>query len=768
MQFTETQVRTYFSTRFNHNLAQPSPTGEVSTICPLHADRNPSFSINLSDEKCGVWYCHTCGIGGNLYMLEMALTDGEFREAAKEIHRLLGIEDKLHDKTNLPLEAEYRYRETDGSVLYTIQRFSAGQHKTFRVYFMNAYGTRIYAQPDHLVLYHLDEVVKCDTVYICEGEKKADHLRTVLRRTGNDDIAVTCSAFGAATSGLKADRWKKQYSQWLKGKTVYVFPDRDENGEKHVQTIIEACREAKSVRRINLPVAQGEDVDDFINGLLGRFLDSRDFKTAPLTPAEIRTAYEAVAAAIKQLVTDAAQRPVPTSTQTERLTDMSAADLFVQHYKDFVRYDHQKQSWLRWAGHWWTEDTKDETVYLAMELLRGHRQNESRSKVANTLTLAESCPEIAIHAELDGWNQNHWLMGTQNGVVDLRTGELRAGQQTDRITLHADIPYDPAATCPRWIRFLDEIFGRNEEIIDYVWKALGYTITGSMKEQKMWLCFGHGSNGKNVFLETVARVFGDYAKFAAPGCFEANKGQSIPSDMAMLADRRLIVASEVNKDSRLNEQRIKSFSHGDPQVARFLNKEFFEFQPQGKLWYIANHKPRVHDESDGFWRSLVLIPFTQKFVPRYQWGENGLLQDIALEEDEHYIDDYLARDIEAEHVGILTWLVQGCLKYQKEGLAAPHVLVQATAEYQDEADALAIFLSEYCEVGSGFTVLARELYERYEVYASDYSLSEKEKLTGTKFGREMSARFRKQSGFKGKVYHGIRIRTNGEADGLTS
>ncbi|MCI0778035.1 MAG: hypothetical protein J4N95_07630, partial [Chloroflexi bacterium] len=365
--------------------------------------------------------------------------------------------------------------------------------------------------------------------------------------------------------------------------------------------------------------------------------------------------------------------------------------------------------------------------------------SEQRSRLDATLSLAQAERPIADSGV--GWDADPWLLGVPNGVVDLRTGEVRAGRQQDRISMQTTVAYDPNAQCPRWLQFIDEVFGSDEELKDWIHRALGYSTTGSTKEQVSFFCFGRGDNGKSTMIRTVRGVLGDYGATTPFSTLEAANRQSIPNDLAALAGRRFVTASEMNEGRRLNEARLKMLCGEDIVSARFLHQEFFEFKPLMKLWLGVNHKPRVEDDSRGLWRKIRLIPFLQSFANR---GDKGLEEKLL-----------------SESAGILTWLVQGALAWQERGLEPPKAVTIATEAYRLESDRLAEFIEGCCVTGAEFSVKANAIYKQYRDWADEQGLQKQEILSSTKFGTMMGERYDKRREGRGNVYVGIGLRDSG-------
>jgi len=393
------------------------------------------------------------------------------------------------------------------------------------------------------------------------------------------------------------------------------------------------------------------------------------------------------------------------------LTDAGAAELLAALHGDKLRFDHKRERWLIWRGHWWDIDRDDELIRLAIDVARirhcaAIRIPDERARVA-MVKHARSCETMPIvkrtwetaqalkpFADLgEGWDANPWLLGVRNGVVDLRTGKLRAGSPSDRITRHIEIDFDPDALCPRWIRFLDEVFGGDAALIDFVHRAVGYSLTGTTTEQVLFLCHGQGSNGKSVFLRLMRLILGPYACDTPFSTFELAARATIPNDVAALEGKRLVTAAETNESARFNEARIKALTGGDAVTARFLNHEFFSFEPTFKIWFSVNHKPKVADDSYAFWRRIRLIPFLTQFK----------LASEAVP-GEPVMDKHLYEPLVKEAAGILAWAIRGAVAWLNNGLEPPAVVWNATVAYEAENDPLQTFLDETCVLGPVFQV----------------------------------------------------------------
>jgi len=403
---------------------------------------------------------------------------------------------------------------------------------------------------------------------------------------------------------------------------------------------------------------------------------------------------------------------------TFALTDSGNAEHIAWIFGERLRFNHQRGRWLLWNCERWTEDSDGEVVRMAKAAARSrlknlsvegdddaHRklvawalQSESHGRLKAALELAKSTQPIADSGI--GWDSAPLLLSVPNGVVDLSTGELRPANPEDKLTLHAAVVYDPAAQCPRFLRFLDEVFLQNEETIGFVQKAIGYSLTADVREQCLFLCYGDGANGKSTLLESMRDILGGYAHNLPFSALEKNGRSGIPNDIASLISKRFVTASETTENVILNEGRVKMLTGGDKVTGRYLYKEHFEFDPSAKFWLSFNHRPKVTDDSHGFWRRVRLIPFNAKFE-----GDDD--------------DKTLPAQLKAEASGILTWAVQGCLRWQGEGLKAPTEVQRATSAYREESDPLAEFFRDRCEVCPSGIVESSRLRCAYDKWAAE-------------------------------------------------
>jgi putative DNA primase/helicase len=267
------------------------------------------------------------------------------------------------------------------------------------------------------------------------------------------------------------------------------------------------------------------------------------------------------------------------------------------------------------------------------------------------------------------------------------------------------------------------VFDGDDELSGFVRRAVGYSITGQTSEQCFFILCGQGANGKSVLLEALRDVLGPYALDAGIDAFTDRPQHS--ESLAELAGRRFVTAAELREHTRLNEQRLKALAHGDTLSARFLYAKRFQFKPEGKIWLGLNHRPRVADDSVGFWRSVRLIPFRRQFL--------GAGADLGLTDK--------LRD---ESPGILAWAVRACCEWQQTGLGLPDAVVAATSEYEAEQDPLSEFLEACCFIGPDVQSSAKALWIAYDQWSDEQHVPQRERLTKAAFGRRLGERCEKK------------------------
>lgn len=297
-----------------------------------------------------------------------------------------------------------------------------------------------------------------------------------------------------------------------------------------------------------------------------------------------------------------------------------------------------------------------------------------------------------------------WRLGVQNGVVDLRAGTLLQAEPGHRISKQAGAAFYLDATCPQWLRFLNTVFG-DAEVVSFIQRAAGYSLTGAVDEEKLFFCQGSGANGKSVFANVLCSVFGEYAVTVGSELLARNKHENEAARYkTRLQGARLALANEVGEGDTWDDHRVKELVSRERIAARALYGEAFDFMPSHKLWVRGNHKPGILDAGDGMWRRIVLIGFERQ-IP-----------------ESERVADLDRRLLEAERDGILRWMVQGCLDWQQGGLRVPASIAQATAAYRGDSDVLGSWLNERCRRDPGERHDSAEVYRDFQQYIKDVGM----------------------------------------------
>lgn len=442
----------------------------------------------------------------------------------------------------------------------------------------------------------------------------------------------------------------------------------------------------------------------------------------------------------------------------EFATDGGNAQRLIRLHKNSIKYCHTFKKWMFWDGHRWKIDGDGSAYRFCDDVIReiyseaaGSMDSKDRQEWAkfairsdsgrgyrDMLFLASFNKAIAITSDL--LDVNPWLLNTKNLTIDLKTFDAREPSREDLITKSIGARYDPTAKCSLWMKFLNKIFGGDLELINYVQRAVGYSLTGSMVEQIYFFCHGTGANGKSVFLATLRALLGDFAKQASFDTFLIQHTAKVRNDLAALAGARIITASEAEEGARLSMQVIKSWTGGDPITARFLFGEDFTFKPTGKIWLAANTKPVISERNYAAWRRVHLIPF---------------LVTIQLEEQDREMENKLLDELP----GILVWALEGLKEYHRIGLQPPEAVKAATDAYRRENDSLAAFVSECCEVQKLAICKNSDLFNAYLNFTG---MGGFESLSQRKFSEDLGNKpgVRSTRDMHGMVWHGVDLKSN--------
>jgi putative DNA primase/helicase len=450
--------------------------------------------------------------------------------------------------------------------------------------------------------------------------------------------------------------------------------------------------------------------------------------------------------------------------QTLNLTDLGNGERLVRRHGDAIRHVTLWKRWQLWDECRWSADENVRIERLAKQtvgdiwgeakeatvkeersdIIKHAIRSESDAAIRHMLARAAAEEGIAIRPrDLD---RDPWLFNVENGTIELKTALLREHRREDLITKLAPVRYDPDAKCPTWLAFLERVMGGRSELVEFLKRAIGYSLTGDTREQCLFLLHGTGQNGKSTFLEILRALLGDYAVQADFATFLDRKYEGPRNDVARLFGARAVTSSEVGEGKRFNESLIKTLTGSDTIAARFLYSEAFEFRPQFKLWLAANHKPVIRGTDLAIWRRIRLVPF-----------------EVTIPESER--DEQLTETLLHELPGILAWAVEGCQSWLESGLTMPDDVRCATQKYRDESDILGHFLSDCCEERRGESSAYEPSGKLYEAYRRWATAGGEYVVTQTQFSRQLDERSFQADRFRvngavTRVWLGLKLRAD--------
>lgn len=480
-------------------------------------------------------------------------------------------------------------------------------------------------------------------------------------------------------------------------------------------------------------------------------------------------------------VADAVPTPIKTEPKKIKVdpvycsfsnTDFGNADRLIAKTSGNIRYCATNDCWYIWNGEgYWKKDCIGEIrEYTKATLLSIHneskyaeslekkealskwaKQCENNERVSSCIKLASSTPSVAcLH---DRFDRDIYLFNMLNGTYDLKNHIFLQHDRENYITRQVSYSFDIGAKCPKFLEFVNRIFRSQEDkdqIIRYLQRAIGYTLTGEVSQQSIFLLHGAGSNGKSTLLETMRMLLGDYGTTIASASLTTQKNEGVRNDIARLPKIRFVVASENAKGTYIDEDIVKKLTGGDEVTARFLFQEEFTFYPQLKLWWAFNHAPGLRDLTHSMMRRLKLIPFNETIGDSEKIDQRVLLETFR-----------------SELPGVFNWAIEGLKAFQRDGLSDINVIRAAVKEFKEDQDILFEWLMDNCYIPQrdGLNDAAKledrtcpvsTLYNNYKFWAE----SNHEKVISTKkFSMEMAERgFKRFHTEKGNAFHGICIK----------
>lgn len=739
--------------------------GNAQARCPFHEDKDPSLSVNY---VTGLFKCFGCGAQGDVFKFYQLRHGVSFKEALEALAEIAGVADAPDAPRNseaaghkslklkefalakrLPedfllqnrvkeyhfpdgtIATDFHYLSEAGKLLAIRHRFGDKGDKKFR-----------WRKGDRVGLYGLwkwERILEAGYLVLVEGESDCLtlwlHGIPALGLPGKETWRRCRTALGAEKLSMLQDL------------DVYLWEEPDAG-----------IRPANNPSKVLLRDQVAADLPHLMV-----IVAPDDFKDI----SELHTKGHDVRARMVELRRKARPpEPPPVPGHGFSFSDLGNARRLVALHGRDLRYCHLSKKWMRWTGRHWSVDDSGEVERKAKltvaqmyreaadinslkereVLVKWALQSESQKSILAMVRLAQSEPGIPINP--NQFDADPWLFNVENGTVDLRTGELRPHDPEDLLTCMAPVRYDPDAECALFEKFIWQIMDVNnrpavaQDMVEFLQRALGYSLTGDTREQCFFMLWGGGSNGKSTLIELIARIIGSYSCNSSIDTFVVkNRSGEIPMDLARLDGPRLVTSQEVDKGMRLSEALVKKLTGRDMITARFMYADLFDFIPQFKLWISTNNKPQIRGTDNAIWRRIMFVKFHVQIPPEERDGD-------------------LPEKLWAERGGILSWLIRGCLQWQMEGLEPPQEVLDATAEYREEMDVLAEFMSTCCILGPAASVSAKDLYQAYCTWADESGLREKEQLKQRMFGILLGERgFQKDKGSGGqRLWRGVGLR----------
>lgn len=763
-----------------HSLnAKETHNGEFRCQCPAHSDTDPSLFLTLRSGKILLHCfggCSQDSVVSSLRARGLWTTHEPapvFRAALPPGIPLLWPPASILRRQNMVPSSEnqkvYRqhhpYRDASGHIIGHVVRYD-GHGKKDLIPFFKKWDDGTDWKSGHTLpsgrpLYALEKLAKFPSlpVIVVEGEKCADFGN----RLGSH-YPVFCTWPGGSNSARRAD-WTP-----LSSRHVSLWMDLDAPGVKAMNSIakllvpIVASLSVVNPNALGITILGGDICDvpslteeallaatsPYTTGCFARFFTESGLQTPKKKTLDSN-----------KTPPPSAPPPDPVPVSSHALTDLGNAYRLEDRFGSQLRFT-PEHGWYRWRGTHWSHDSLGSVFLLAGSVAEGIRSealnvtdtstrqrivrwsltSQSHGKIKAMVSLASSLPSLATNVTI--FDRDPFLLACRNGTLDLRTGELSPHSPSHYCSRSVPFDFNPSAVSPLWNSFLARIFENNVPLIDYLRRAIGYSLTGSCEEQCLFFLHGRGQNGKTVLMETIKHLMSDYAlqTDTNPLLLDSRGDPAAQTNsIARMRGARLVLGSEIKEGARLNEARIKELTGQDTISARFLFREFFEFIPTFKLWLRCNDLPTITGTDLGIWRRIHCIPFSSTIS--------------ATERDPK-----LASKLLSELPGIFSWAVSGALEWQRiGGLCPPPEVAQANRTYRRDMDPLQDWFDDCVILDPDSETRSLILYESYRNWCKD--AGEHYHSHRWLSLRLRSRGFRRTRSSTVRAFRGIRLRNDG-------
>jgi len=742
----------YSSIKSHFEIKEDKKRDTCTAICPSHADKEASLCMKYDSKE-----------GKTMLKCFAGCEVVEIVEAAGL--KMTDLFDKpLKDKEiTIKNDITYQYKDASGNALFEKVRFEATEFKKKHfsqrriinsstvwgldggTYYETFPGGNNWSKKkrdnantkDFLacepVLYNLPELIEAIkqriNVYVVEGEKDAENLE----KWG---LIATCNFDGASRS-TQTPKWRKIYNQYFKGAKVIILNDNDDPGRAHADYIAaELYGNAEYIKRPNIPgLQEKEDVSDWIN--------AGHTKEEFIEIINNTQVYEFDDASNQSLI-------------NFNFSDVGNAERLLAVYGKNIKYNPIRCSWFIWSGKHWKADNNGKIENLSRKVIRKlqaegesislsglepeekEKKSKLKSKIRSFVLKSEGDGRLkAMINQAKTFNafiiketdKNVYILNVKNGTLNLRTGLIKKHERKDFLTKLIDVEYSAKTQCPNWLEFINKIFTGDKELINYIQKSIGYSLTGDSRLQCFYILHGKGSNGKGTFMQVISKLMGPYYSTLMPESLMERTGnnEGAREDLAKLESTRFVCVNECDENKYFDENLLKRMSSGANEkfTVRRMYEKYFDLSPEFKMWMTTNSLPRIKGTDKGIWRRVRKIPFEYDF-------------DLDENKDLNFFDEKLLPEI----TGILNWALEGCLKWQQEGMEVPEAVMVELEKYKSDMDPILRFIEDCCVVSETCKVRIPDLYENY----IDWSHENKEYvLSSIKFSKKLADKGYKQS-----------------------
>lgn len=429
---------------------------------------------------------------------------------------------------------------------------------------------------------------------------------------------------------------------------------------------------------------------------------------------------------------------------TAHLTETGNATLLISTYGDTLRYCPPMNTWFVWNGKRWAQDTTGELYRKAQSIANTHREtasklgtgdmntakllrwantSESLRGIQSMIKLAQKADDICV--DTDAFDRNPMLLNVDNGTIDLDSGKFERFNPDDMITITAPVTFVREATSTIWARFLEQVLP-DPTTRDFIQAAVGYSLTGYTREDKLFMLHGSGRNGKTTFLGTILNMLGGYGAQASSKILVAKRDGGPSNELFVLIGKRFVTASETGETHKLDEELIKQITGGDRISINPKYMSQIEFTPTWKTWFSTNHVPIIAGTDTAIWSRIVKIPFSVTL--------SGSRCDPALKP--------LLFGSREERSGILNWALEGVEMWKESGLEFSQEIMDSTKFYRASQDLTGQFLAECCQIHPNLMIAKSKLYDVYFNFCRKMNDKPKGKNA---FGRDLHERGMKDS-----------------------